>query len=654
MQENTNIAGRLLVRHISFPSPHFLLQLRRYHRTPHVETNVPFRKGQKFVLLEFGAILVCPRKLVEINNYCTLIKPADCSVITENSVKCNGISKHCVENAPKFEQIAHTVYDLLHGRVWAGHNIASFDCVRIREAFAEIGRTAPEAKGIIDSLRLLQRKFGQRAGDLKMATLAKYFGLGIQKHRSLDDVRMNLEVLKYCATVLFLEDNYPDVLLAQMSSTPVESDTPSGSAISNRGEKKASSETPEEKGRKPPKKTTPSNNSVKKVLNATVKKTKEVSNATAKALNSEANMDCSDFTQILDRLPSICSQPQALQGDHVGILLDAISLISMSGNEQSDPEFLEPPDVSTSSLKTTFVPSKWGTEKMVLLHKGIPLQISSQKMKIRFGISKKFLIPNGKPKLSLVVEPSQETCDMLKFCDNLAQNLYSECNGNSEWRPLVITKNGQVNSVPAIRIHIATQGAGETATYFTDLYQRDSSGAPERLVFTAVDIDELNKLFVFGRLVDADYVFDIYDYQQNAGIRLVCRKLTVGIYPCVIMQTIKKQLVPYKYLVISQKFSNIHKTLVLSEFAAMPITVVLSEFAAMPITVVLSEFAAMPVTNYGLFGLIDEWFKRSSISSCTSVLKFVDKEDGEKLFLEDLMVSISMICKKIILKGENF
>ncbi|GKU89764.1 hypothetical protein SLEP1_g3859 [Rubroshorea leprosula] len=37
-----------------------------------------------------------------------------------------------------------------------------------------------------------------------MATLATYFGIGKQNHRSLDDVRMNLEVLKYCATVLFL------------------------------------------------------------------------------------------------------------------------------------------------------------------------------------------------------------------------------------------------------------------------------------------------------------------------------------------------------------------------------------------------------------------------------------------------------------------
>ncbi|KAL6536673.1 hypothetical protein OROMI_026254 [Orobanche minor] len=40
---------------------------------------------------------------------------------------------------------------------------------------------------------------------MKMENLASYFRLGKQTHRSLDDVHMNLKVLKYyCATVLFL------------------------------------------------------------------------------------------------------------------------------------------------------------------------------------------------------------------------------------------------------------------------------------------------------------------------------------------------------------------------------------------------------------------------------------------------------------------
>ncbi|EMS46156.1 hypothetical protein TRIUR3_05428 [Triticum urartu] len=62
---------------------------------------------------------------------------------------------------------------------------------------------------VVDSLSVLAQGFGRRAGDLKMATLAAYFGIGKQTHRSLDDVRMNLEVLKHCAAVLMLESNLP-------------------------------------------------------------------------------------------------------------------------------------------------------------------------------------------------------------------------------------------------------------------------------------------------------------------------------------------------------------------------------------------------------------------------------------------------------------
>ncbi|GMQ10797.1 hypothetical protein CsSME_00053664 [Camellia sinensis var. sinensis] len=149
-----------------------------------VETTIPTRAGQGYALLEFGAILVCPRKLVELDNYSALVRPADLSLITPLSVRCNGITKDAVVSAPNFAQIADRVYDLLHGRIWAGHNILRFDCPRIREAFAEINRLPPEPKGTIDSLAVLTQRFGRRAGDMKMATLANYFGLGQQTHRS--------------------------------------------------------------------------------------------------------------------------------------------------------------------------------------------------------------------------------------------------------------------------------------------------------------------------------------------------------------------------------------------------------------------------------------------------------------------------------------
>ncbi|MFS7928024.1 putative ribonuclease H-like superfamily, exonuclease, RNase T/DNA polymerase III [Helianthus anomalus] len=180
-----------------------------------LETNVPKNPTQKFWILEFGAMVVCPRKLVEIESYCTLIRPGDLSAVGVNPARCHGISRGTVLEAPSFEEVADKIFKILDGRIWAGHNIRRFDCVRIREAFKEIGRPAPEPVALIDSLPVLSDKFGRRAGDMKMASLANYFGLGEQKHRSLDDVRMNLEVVKHCATVLFLESAIPSVLKDQ-------------------------------------------------------------------------------------------------------------------------------------------------------------------------------------------------------------------------------------------------------------------------------------------------------------------------------------------------------------------------------------------------------------------------------------------------------
>ncbi|KAL6864923.1 hypothetical protein ACP4OV_016074 [Aristida adscensionis] len=177
-----------------------------------VETTAPSATG-RWWLLEFGAILVCPRKLVEVGSYDTLIRPGDLAAVSRRFADVDAFRA-----APPFEDVAGRIFDVLDGRVWAGHNIQRFDCPRIREAFAEIGRPPPEPAGVIDSLNVLAHEFGRRAGDLKMATLASYFGIGKQKHRSLDDARMNLEVLKHCATVLLLESTLPDVLCSQSAA----------------------------------------------------------------------------------------------------------------------------------------------------------------------------------------------------------------------------------------------------------------------------------------------------------------------------------------------------------------------------------------------------------------------------------------------------
>lgn len=56
---------------------------------------------------------------------------------------------------------------------------------------------------------------------------------------------------------------------------------------------------------------------------------------------------------------------------------------------------------------------------------------------------------------------------------------------------------------------------------------RKESFSTERLVFSRYDIAELDDLFAPGTSMDAYFSLDPYDYQQNAGIRLVAKKLIV-------------------------------------------------------------------------------------------------------------------------------
>lgn len=135
-----------------------------------LETTVPRRTRQKFCVLEFGAIVVCPRTLVELESYCTLIRPKDLSVVSLSPGRIDGINRKEVTTAPMLEDVADNIYNILHGRIWAGHNIQRFDSARIREVFADLGRAPPTPIGMIDSLNVLTQKFGRRAGNMKVCS----------------------------------------------------------------------------------------------------------------------------------------------------------------------------------------------------------------------------------------------------------------------------------------------------------------------------------------------------------------------------------------------------------------------------------------------------------------------------------------------------
>lgn len=74
-----------------------------------VSTTVPTRVGQGRVILEFAAILVSPRTLVELNCYSTPVRPANLLLIESYNMRCK------VASAPTFGDIAHRVYDILQG-----------------------------------------------------------------------------------------------------------------------------------------------------------------------------------------------------------------------------------------------------------------------------------------------------------------------------------------------------------------------------------------------------------------------------------------------------------------------------------------------------------------------------------------------------------
>ncbi|CAA6656574.1 unnamed protein product [Spirodela intermedia] len=441
-----------------------------------VETSIPYRTGQGYALLEFGAILVCPRRLVELGSYSTLIRPPDLSVISPASVRCNGITRESVSSAPDFEQVADHVYEILHGKVWAGHNILRFDCLRIREAFEAVGRPAPESVGTIDSLRLLSQRFGKRAGDMKMATLANYFGLGRQKHRSLDDVRMNLEVVKYCATVLFLESSLMEC--SALSICAVENATTGSSS-------RTVSPVGMEDGTKTP---------------------------VGMSYLGLKDHQSSPLNQSTTRLDAYCppdySQESPTIGPDLTPLIEQMNLDSIapdtgidraqtSGFAQISREpgtseesnrhcgFLEPEMVSTSCISASLVQSYRSGNRIVMLHESTPLQLFSGGLKVHFGVN-----------TNIVVNAPPSLCNLLDVCNGLARSKALESGSDSEWRPVV--KRTAPSDSSTIRLQIPTIANGNVTTYSTEIYQKEPSGNTQKLVFAKLDVEELQPLFRSG------------------------------------------------------------------------------------------------------------------------------------------------------------
>ncbi|XP_054820781.1 protein NEN3-like [Prosopis cineraria] len=457
------------------------------------------------VIVEFGAILVCPKTLTELRQpFSTLVRPVNPSLIPAVFNRSNGITRDALAGAPTFT----AVYELLHERVWAGHNILRFDCVHIREAFSEINRPPPEPRATIDSLPLLTQTFGRRAGDMKMASLATYFGLGQQRHRSLDDVRMNLEVIKYCATIMFLESSFPDILKMNswVSANTTARNGSNGISLPDRGlsDMKMKSillpPVPDQcmEGKRPiyqiamcgskvsesnavyanesclpdvfivdgwvsPSVATTSRSMGKSLRDAGLP---DMISPVADQCNEEnpptspniavCNSEDSDELEIVDAN----LVQQQIFGFPLGeeIIKRELTKPPMSSpatlfEASSSATFvvLKPHEIPISSLTASLVQSYHGTLRIQLLHNNFPSQLSCADLKIRFG--KNCVYNNaGRPKLSFGVYLSETLCEVLEACDAVALSLFLESGSSSGWRPLVTRKEGFFN-YPTVRLH---------------------------------------------------------------------------------------------------------------------------------------------------------------------------------------------------------
>ncbi|KAJ0255783.1 Protein NEN3 [Hirschfeldia incana] len=345
---------------------------------------------------------------------------------------------------------------------------------------------------------------------MQMASIAKYFELGDQAHRSLEDVRMNLEVVKHCATVLFLESSVPDILTEMSWFSPRrsprtrsnEKSLPSGVEESLASSSSSSSST-----------TDLSLSSV----DATDKETHPIVSLLTECSENDTScceLDPSDLTTLISKL-------------HIGTLqTDAAETVTEQQAESTpslDPDakyenFLRVDEVSVSSIRASFIS---GSLRMELFHNNDPLQLYVESLKIRFGISRKFLNHEGRPRLNFVVDLPPDLCKILDEANDVAHNLSIESGTASTWR-LTVIRNERFANYPTARLQISSESNG------TEVYQiEEPLETIQKLNFSSNEFEDLESALLPGTLVDAYFSLEPYDYQKMAGIRLAAKKLVI-------------------------------------------------------------------------------------------------------------------------------
>lgn len=123
------------------------------------------------------------------------------------------------------------------------------------------------------------------------------------------------------------------------------------------------------------------------------------------------------------------------------------SAVAVSDGRSDLAGFLEPDEVLTSSISASFV-TFHGSQRIQLFHEAI-LRLRCSNLEVRFGINPNIHDYAGRPKLNFVVNAPQNLCKVLDACDGIAQKFSLDSGSSSEWRPVVVRKNG---NNPTVRL----------------------------------------------------------------------------------------------------------------------------------------------------------------------------------------------------------
>lgn len=174
-----------------------------------------------------------------------------------------------------------------------------------------------------------------------------------------------------------------------------------------------------------------------------------------------------EVSNLLETVESSTAQPDPLDMSPLKKELDQPDIIMVETPAQESPSssfnaavtdncnaivgFLQLNQVSIPSISASLVPLYRGSQRIKLLHKDVTLQLCCRHMKLRFGINTKFFDHAGRPRLNIVFDAPPNLCKVLDACDGIAQKLSLGSGSSSEWRPVVIRKEGFYN-YPTVRL----------------------------------------------------------------------------------------------------------------------------------------------------------------------------------------------------------